>query len=154
MERTCIWRLKRKREIHSKVTCIALCLIFLFIGIFGFSHGIETAFCKSYEEVYLGEEMTIEATAYCLPGTTASGCQTREGICAGKKEWLGLTAVVWTLDENGDYDEFLGFYDVLDTGSHKKIKNGECIDIYMPTYDECIKFGRKKVSVTLYDARG
>lgn len=154
MERTCIWSLKRKREIKSKVTCFILCVIFLAIGIIGFAHGIDTAMGKSYEEVPLGEEMIIEATAYCLSGNTASGTPTRVGICAGKKEWLGLTAVVWTLDENGEYDEFLGFLEVKDTGGHEKIKNGECIDIYMPTYDECIEFGRKKVSVTLYDARG
>ena len=35
----------------------------------------------------------MQATAYCIDGTTATGTHTRRGICAGKREWFGKTAL-------------------------------------------------------------
>jgi 3D (Asp-Asp-Asp) domain-containing protein len=95
------------------------------------------------------DALHIEATAYCDYGYTKSGCMVREGICAMNNEYLGKTAIVYSEEM-----EFIGIYEVLDTGSDYRLKGGQCIDIYMPDYDECIKFGRKKVIVFLLDAEG
>lgn len=86
------------------------------------------------------------ATAYCINGTTATGTQTRVGIAASKKEWFGKPAVVCLKGEDGNAGELLGTYIIEDTGG-KPIQNGKVIDIWMPTRDECVEFGRKEVIV-------
>ena len=76
-----------------------------------------------------------------------------EGIAAAKKEWIGLTAVVY-IDDNGSIGDFIGMYEIKDTGQNEKIVSGNCIDIWMSVEKDCWNFGRKKVKVILYDAKG
>ena len=92
----------------------------------------------------------MEATAYCINGITASGTKTRVGIAAAKREWLGKTAIVYTADKYGNPEEFVGNYKIEDTGG-EAISSGRVIDIWLPTHEECIYFGRKKVYVMVID---
>ena len=95
------------------------------------------------------QELRMDVTAYCLKGTTSTGCEVREGICAGSPDWYGLTAVIYDSDW-----EFVGYYEVKDTGGNE-VRNGNTLDIWLPTYDECIEFGRKKdCHVFLINAKG
>jgi 3D (Asp-Asp-Asp) domain-containing protein len=87
----------------------------------------------------------MQATAYCIDGTTATGTHTRKGICAGKREWFGKTAVVYA-DNHGEIGDLIGIYKVEDTGGDP-IRNGKVLDIWVPSYDEAIQFGRRKVHV-------
>jgi 3D (Asp-Asp-Asp) domain-containing protein len=87
----------------------------------------------------------MQATAYCIDGTTATGTHTRKGICAGKREWFGKTAVVYA-DNHGEIGDLIGIYKVEDTGGDP-IRNGKVLDIWVPSYDEAIQFGRQKVHV-------
>lgn len=87
----------------------------------------------------------MQATAYCIDGTTATGTHTRRGICAGKREWFGKTAVVYA-DNHGEIGDLIGIYKVEDTGGDH-IRNGKVLDIWVPSYDEAIQFGRRKVHV-------
>lgn len=95
------------------------------------------------------EPVIIRATCYCDSGTTASGTQTRPGIIASKQEYLGYVACINAVNEDGSIGEFIGFYEVLDTGygietgkgassiksgrTLGSIESGDSIDIYMPT---------------------
>lgn len=89
------------------------------------------------------------ATAYCLSGTTATGTQTRQGIAAGKSEWFGKTANVYA-NSNGNIGELIGSYVIEDTGG-TPIRNGSVLDIWMPTKEECLNFGRRLVYVEIVD---
>lgn len=89
------------------------------------------------------------ATAYCLDGTTASGTQTRQGIAASKREWFGKTAKVYSND-NGAVGELIGSYVIEDTGG-TPIRNGSVIDLWMPTREQCMNFGRRLVYVEIVD---
>jgi 3D (Asp-Asp-Asp) domain-containing protein len=82
----------------------------------------------------------FEATAYCDYGFTASGVWVREGIVAGDPRVLPLGSVI-DIRIDGDV---LGGYEVMDTGG--KIK-GYIIDIWMPTCEEAVAFGRREVRV-------
>lgn len=96
-----------------------------------------------------GNPFPVEVTAYCDNGITASGSHTRTGICAAKKEWIGYTAIIYNSDM-----ELVGIYQIEDTGSDYRLKNGSCIDIWLPDYDSCIKWGRQKCYVQIVPAEG
>ena len=81
----------------------------------------------------------FEATAYCDSGITHSGVYVKRGIVAADPSTLPIGSVIEV--EAGRYS---GIYTVLDTGSAVK---GQIIDIYMPSYDEAIEFGRQCVKV-------
>lgn len=95
------------------------------------------------------EPLHIEATAYCYGQITATGKPVREGYCAMARDNLGKIAVVYSEDM-----EYIGTYEVEDTGGDQRIKDGKVIDIYNPSKSWCEKFGRQKVIVYLYDAEG
>lgn len=82
----------------------------------------------------------FEATAYSIEGKTASGAQTREGICAADPAVLPLGSRI-RVHEAGDYS---GEYLVSDTG--RTIKGRE-IDIYVADDGAAKRFGRKTVRV-------
>lgn len=82
----------------------------------------------------------IRCTCYTDVGVTASGHYTRKGIAAGKKEWLGCTAMLYEVAEDGSVGDFIGFYEFLDTGAGidttgdgkgDSIINGQSIDVWV-----------------------
>lgn len=95
----------------------------------------------------------VEATAYCYGETRCDGKPVRSGICAGKKEWYGKVLALYEND-NGNPGEFLGYYECLDTGGDSRIKEGKCVDIYNPSKEWCINFGRKKVLAVIIEGKG
>lgn len=96
----------------------------------------------------------IEATAYCYGTTTCTGKPVREGFAAMSKRYLGMTAIVYEADADWEPLNYIGTYEIEDTGGDYRIKNGNCIDIYIPDYDAAIEFGRKQVVVYLIEAKG
>lgn len=95
----------------------------------------------------------MEATAYCQGTIRCDGGAVRTGTCAGKPDWYGKVAAIY-MDNGGNPGEFLGYFEILDTGGDERIRNGTVLDIYIPDYDACIEFGRRKVLVVLIDGKG
>ena len=95
----------------------------------------------------LEQPILIRTTCYTSEegAITASGHVVKPGIIAGKKEWLGCIAFLYTYEyEDGQPvpKELIGIYEVLDTGAgidtdgDKKgdsIIDGKSIDVYQPT---------------------
>ena len=86
---------------------------------------------------------SFSATAYCRGTTTASGVKVRAGIAAGDPKVLPMGSVVQVDDVATPYR---GIYTVLDTGPEIQ---GRELDLYMWNCDEAVRFGRKKVTVTV-----
>lgn len=86
------------------------------------------------------ELQKCKATAYCLGGVTASGCEVREGICAGKKEWIGKTIGVYKRLPDDSVGDFIGYFECLDRGGTKAINNGHVIDIWKKDSNACQEF--------------
>lgn len=85
-----------------------------------------------------GPTVTVEATAYCLTGTMASGEPVYEGAVA---------ANVWDLGTRLYIAELGGTYTVAD-----RIGAGSELDIAMPgRCDDAIAFGRRTLTVTILD---
>jgi 3D (Asp-Asp-Asp) domain-containing protein len=80
------------------------------------------------------------ATAYALPGRTASGHKVRRGLIAADRSLPLGTRV--RLDA-GNYS---GEYVVADRGG--KVR-GRLIDIWVPSNGEAIRFGRRPVKLTI-----
>ena len=81
------------------------------------------------------------ATAYCLRGRTASGRYVAKGIIAADRSILPLGTRVRI--SAGAYS---GEYLVADTGG---VVRGRKIDVWMPSSGEALRFGRRKVKLTV-----
>lgn len=84
----------------------------------------------------------MRVTCYTYPpgSITASGCEVREGIVAGKKEWIGALVILYDADMN-----FIGYFEALDTGfgidrdgnGIGSIQEGTSIDVFRDNMDRC-----------------
>ena len=77
----------------------------------------------------------MKTTAYCMGHHTANGSAVHEGGCAASADHMGDLAVVYT--RNGEY---VGIYEVNDTGGTDAIREGRVIDVYFPTYELCEEY--------------
>lgn len=78
----------------------------------------------------------MHATAYCQTGYTASGEYTRDGICAtGNKALMGNVAVLYQRLPDGSRGEYIGTYEILDTGCKDNV-----IDVWCADLDKCQEF--------------
>ena len=89
---------------------------------------------------------TYTATAYCLPGRTASGRPVSRGLIAADPRVLPLGTRVRL-----EAGAFSGEYLVADTGGAVK---GRRIDIWIPTLREARQFGRRAVKLTVLSFGG
>lgn len=82
----------------------------------------------------------IRATYYTAKegSVTKSGEHVRKGILAGKDEWLGKAAILYDMELN-----IIGYYEFKDTGSHKGIKDGTRIDVFMESEAEAQEWLRQ-----------
>jgi len=79
------------------------------------------------------------ATAYALPGRTASGARVRRGLIAADKRFAFGTKL--RIHGAGPYD---GVYTVADRGGAIR---GQHIDLYIPSRAEAMRFGRRVVYI-------
>lgn len=86
------------------------------------------------------------ATAYSLPGRTASGMRVAKGVIAADPRVLPLGTRVRL--EAGPYS---GEYIVADTGSAVK---GRKIDVWVPSNSEARRFGRRNVRLSVLSYGG
>ena len=76
----------------------------------------------------------MRITCYTAPSgaITASGRPVMEGTCAARRQDLGKVAIVYSEDM-----EYIGTFEVVDTGGAKWLKNGTAIDLYKSSLDRC-----------------
>lgn len=86
------------------------------------------------------------ATAYSLPGRTASGMRVAKGVIAADPRVLPLGTRVRL--EAGPYS---GDYIVADTGSAVK---GRKIDVWVPSNGEARRFGRRNIRLSVLSYGG
>ena len=93
---------------------------------------------------YYQNPQPVRCTCYIEHGITASGIQTRNGIIAGRKEWLGMAAVLYEIKEDGTLGDFIGYYEFCDTGAGidtdndgigDTIRTGNSVDVWQPNME-------------------
>ncbi len=82
---------------------------------------------------------------------TADGSKVREGIVAGKREWLGYTCIMYE-NNDGKIGDLIGIYEFKDTGAGidtdgdgkgDTIKNGKSVDVYRDSLEDCYEWVRQ-----------
>lgn len=109
------------------------------------------------ENHFTGNPVIMPVTAYVEKGKpTVTGCKKSRGILAFKREWLGCTAILYKVAEDGGLGDFIGIYPIEDIGYGKSIgwgesefwgrdftgdiESGACIDMRCASYSECVDF--------------
>jgi len=82
---------------------------------------------------------TFQATAYSITGITKSGVPVQPGHVAADPRVIPLGSMIYV-----ESPLMGGVYQVTDTG---RLIKGKIIDIFIPSYHECIEFGRRNVKV-------
>ena len=90
-----------------------------------------------------GSHLVFNATAYCKGLTTAAGVNVRRGIAAADPKLLPVGSVLTLATGDPEYN---GVYTVLDTGP--KVQ-GRTLDLYLWSCHEALKFGRRRIEVTV-----
>ena len=116
---------------------------------------IVSVFCLSVPVMAKEPELKKSWLTCYLPtgNPTASGVMPRRGIMAGKREWLGKTALIYERD--GDkVGDLIGIFEILDTGTGKDgaIKEGREVDIFCETESDIIP--TQKIWIQIVDANG
>lgn len=152
--------MKKIRFIIAAVLIMVLCLIMCIDA------ESRVAKIKPVTGNPFNERVQIRCTCYCQKGKTATGAKVRYGIAAGKKEWIGYTAELNAINEDGSVGEFIGYFEFLDTGAGMdtngdgrgdSIKNGQSIDIWINSLPEAYKWRDKYgdyVYMRIYKAKG
>jgi len=87
------------------------------------------------------EPQLMRVTCYHYnSGVTADGSIPKANYtCGAKRDLIGCMALVWEND-NGQPGEFIGMYEIEDTGGADRIQTGRSIDIYQESYADCEAF--------------
>jgi 3D (Asp-Asp-Asp) domain-containing protein len=90
----------------------------------------------------------FNATAYCVTGLTASGVPVAPGHVSADPKVIPLGSMIYV-----ETPFMSGVYQVMDTG---ELIKGKIIDIFIPSYESCMEFGRRivKVKVLRYGFKG
>lgn len=119
-------------------------IYFLLIGICIWLYSVLDVHCVKASEI--AEPIKIRCTCYTSSegSITATGKKVREGIVAGKREWLGCVAILYDMDMN-----LIGYYEIEDTGAGidtnndgvgDTIKNGRSIDVFRNSLEGCYEW--------------
>lgn len=82
------------------------------------------------------ELIKMRATSYCLSGTTCTGIDVREGICAsGRVDLIGKTIILYHRLPNDELGQIIGIYEVQDSGCSDHV-----IDVWKPDLEMCQEF--------------
>ena len=91
---------------------------------------------------YVGSTLG-RATAYCLRGTTATGTSAQEGVVAVDPSFIPFGTRMFIITNDGDYIYGIGAAE--DAGDGNII--GNRIDLWLPTWEECIQFGYRECTI-------
>jgi len=84
-----------------------------------------------------GSLTLIRCTGYIDVGHTRSGEWTRNGVVAGRYEWLGKKCKLYQKNQDGSVGEYIGTFEFLDTGYgiNASLEKGTSIDVWHPSME-------------------
>jgi hypothetical protein len=123
------------------------------------------------ENDFSGNPVLMPVTAYIEKGKpTATGNTKACGILAAKEEWLGCTAILYKVADDGRIGDIIGIFPIEDIGYGKStgygisdfkgrksagdIELGCCIDMRCASYSDCLLFLRSTFVGAEYSRSG
>ena len=104
------------------------------------------------------EPKEVKLTCYLPTGNvTKTGCEPYEGIIAAREEDLWKVAALYEKKDDGSLGDWIGFYEVRDTGGSNALRNGKSVDVFMENEDRMWSFVKEHgtdVYVIFYEAKG
>lgn len=111
----------------------------------------------STDNALFGNPIIMPITAYIERGKpTVTGNTKARGVLAAKREWLGHTAVLYKITDDGGIGDIIGIFPIEDIGYGKAtghgvsefkgrksagdIEMGCCVDMRCANYQECVNF--------------
>lgn len=134
---------KSKRNIMLELIATAILIAVMVVAVSTNSYSAQPIRDWSYYKM----PQPVRCTCYIEHGITASERKTREGIIAGRKEWLGMAAVLYEIKEDGTLGDFIGYYEFCDTGAGidtdndgngDTIETGNSVDVWQPNMESAI----------------
>ena len=121
-----------RKKILSVILVIAMLLTVMFY-----------ALPVNAAEEYPIKKMRVTCYTYPEGSITASGSEVREGIVAGKRDWMNALVVIYDMDM-----ELIGYFEVKDTGfgidkdgdGVGSIQAGTSIDVFRSSLDRCYEW--------------
>ena len=106
------------------------------------SYSEDTITTSSGEVLSYVDVLSVEATAYCGGGTTATGTPARYGAIAVDPDVIPYGTKMYIVSDDGKW-----IYGVATAEDCGGAINGYIIDLYFDDYDTCIQFGRRNCTV-------
>lgn len=93
--------------------------------------------------VYAEEPVLHKMTLTCYYPTgnkTCTGIEPYYGIVASKREYIGMTAVVYKRNADNTIGEFIGNFEIQDTGegNNGAVRKGYVLDVFVETEEQFI----------------
>lgn len=110
------------------------------------SYSGDTITTSSGEVLTYTDVLSVEATAYCGGGTTATGTPARYGAIAVDPDVIPYGTRMYIVSDDGRW--IYGEATAEDCGG---AINGYIIDLYFDSYDTCIQFGRRDCTVYILE---
>lgn len=110
------------------------------------SYSGDTITTSSGEVLSYVDVLSVEATAYCGGGTTATGTPARYGAIAVDPKVIPYGTKMYIVSDDGKW--IYGVATAEDCGGAIK---GNIIDLYFDSYNTCIQFGRRNCTVYILE---
>lgn len=82
------------------------------------------------------EPRKIRCTCYVGGKVTANGKKPFYGTVAGPKDWFGCAVAIYEVDQDGQCGDFLGWWEVNDTGPNDLLLSGKAIDMWQESLED------------------
>ncbi|MGN0463994.1 MAG: ubiquitin-like domain-containing protein [Acutalibacteraceae bacterium] len=93
--------------------------------------------------------ITGSATAYCCGTTCSTGVKVRQGYVAVNPKQIPYGTKMYIVSSDGKF--VYGYAIAADTGGFATNGSRTVVDLYMRSYDDCVKFGRRNVEIYILD---
>lgn len=91
---------------------------------------------KTLAVEYYNTPQKIRCTCYVGGTVTATGKTPHYGIIAGPREWFGCAVAVYSVNEHGGKGDFIGWFEIDDTGPNEALEAGKAIDLWQESLED------------------
>lgn len=85
---------------------------------------------------HYAQPQKIRCTCYVGGTVTANGKKPFYGTVAGPRDWFGCAVAIYQMNEAGGCGDFIGWFEVNDTGPNDLLLSGRAIDLWQESLED------------------